>query len=231
MAAIKIKTKSFISPNISMLAVPILYLIILIVVSVFSIKTGYGQIIKQRADISNAKKIESVLNEKLITLQDAQGFIAKYVDPVSFAMPDKNPSLLILSQMKQIIQQRPISLTDLNLSKGSGTASTNTIALSFNVVGSVNDVLSLYQDMTKLAPLMVFDNFDISHDAESIAIETRASSFFSEYPEKLPSITQPISKITTNEISILDEITLLTAPTFSKLNPNGPFTRDNPFAI
>jgi len=34
-----------------------------------------------------------------------------------------------------------------------------------------------------------------------------------------------------HEILLLDEVTLLTAPTFSKLNPNGPFTRENPFSI
>jgi len=232
MAGIKITKKSPISPNITMLLVPIIYLTIVIVVAVFSIRTGYEQIKKQRSEIASAKQIESVLTEKLNTLQDAQGFIAKYVDPASSALPDKNPSLLIISQMKQITAERPVVVTEFNLGRGAGAdTSTSTITVNFSAAGNVNDVLSLHQDITKLAPLITFKAFDIIYESENVSIETLAHSYFAEYPEKLPSITQPISKITTGEILLLDEVTLLTAPTFSKLNPNGPFTRENPFSI
>lgn len=233
MSDLKLTKKSSVSPNITTLALPIIYLVVLVIVAFISIKAGYQQIDKQRKDVNAAKKTESILNEKYNTLQDAQSFISKYVDPASFALPDKNPSLYILSQMKQLTSLRPVVVADFNFGRGSTLTSEDigSVSMSFNISGSVNDVISYYQDMIKLAPIITFATFDITTDSQALQVDTRADSFYAEYPDKLPSITQPISKLTSSEMQTLEEISTLTPPSFTTLDPNGPFTRENPFAI
>ena len=66
---------------------------------------------------------------------------------------------------------------------------------------------------------------------ESAEIDTNARSYFSAYPEKLPSITEPIDKITSEEYEILNELLLKQTPAFFELTPSGPVSRPNPFAF
>lgn len=231
MTDIKLSKKSSVSPNITTLALPIIYLVVLIFVAVISLKTGFTQITKQRRSLAAAKQSESVLNEKYSTLQDAQGFISQYVDPASNALPDGNPSLYLVSQLKQMTGVSPVVVLDLNLGKGTVAGDLSAVSVNFNIAGSVNDVISFYQELSKLAPMIIFNAFDISGDSASVSVETRAESYYSDYPDQLPPITQPISKISSSEMQILEEISTLTPPTFTKLDPSGPFTRENPFAI
>jgi hypothetical protein len=121
---------------------------------------------------------------------------------------------------------------DLRVSGGaSGSTEVSILTISYNIGGSVDETLNFMRETKNYLPLMKAERIEFRITDESAEIDTNARSNFSAYPEKLPSITEPIDKITEAEYQILNELTLKQTPAFFELQPTNPVSRPNPFSF
>ena len=210
------------------LLIPIAYLIILFTISYFVIKTGYSKIKSQRALIANAKKMEAVLLEKESSLKAISSEISQYVSPVSIALPDKNPALFLISQIKGLSDQSSTSMTDFKI--GGGSAGTEPkIRLSYKLTGPYSNIISFFKASETIAPIVSLQKLEMSILNDIANVDVSMDSYWSEYPEKIPSLTDPISKLSSSNYEALDKVIGLTPPFFTSLSPTGPTLRQNPF--
>ena len=85
------KGKILIPASVHVIALPFVYVVILLVISYVAISTGISKISEQKKNLAKSKKDESVLSDKEQTLQEASVVITPYVGYSTQALPDRNP--------------------------------------------------------------------------------------------------------------------------------------------
>ena len=58
------KTSKIVPPNVKVMFLPVIYIIILLVVSIFAVRTGVDRIRKQNKELKAVQKVENTLMEK-----------------------------------------------------------------------------------------------------------------------------------------------------------------------
>jgi Tfp pilus assembly protein PilO len=227
------KKKGFLPPNVQVLLLPIIYIVILVSISYFAIKTGYDKITSQRRSISSAKQVEKVLGEKESVLQEAQAETTDFVNAAAIALPERNPSLAVISQIKSLIGTEGVALSDLKLGSSIGTDVTgaSSVNISFSISGDAIQVFDFVRSTATVAPILRIESADISFVESQANLDARARSYWAPFPEKLPSITEPINKLTDAEYKILRDLSGLNPPQFTELSPTGTTGRTNPFGL
>ena len=226
------KSKSFIPPNVRVMFVPIIYIVILVVISVFAVRTGMDKIARQRRELKAAEKMEMALEEKAVELTSNVGVLIPLVTPATMALPDTNPSLIVISNFKSLIENKDIELEDFRVSGGGGgDVELGTLNIPFSLKGDFIETLAFLKDTKNVAPIIVIDRLSVSVKEDTAQIDASAKSYWASYPEKLPPVTQPIDKITSEEMALLQELTTKRPPAFFELDPMIPSYRSNPFSL
>lgn len=228
----KNKTSKIVPPNVKVMFLPTIYIIILLVVSVFAVKTGVDRINKQNKELKKVRMVENTLMEKEAELRSSSSVNPPLVTPATMALPDSNPALMIISNMKTLAALHAVSVNDLKVSGGaSATAKVGGISIIFAVNGPVEEALNFMKETNNYLPLMRADRLEVRVTDENADISVNARSNYSAYPEKLPPITEPIDKITQEEYAVLNELTQKQTPAFFELTPSGPVNRPDPFSF
>ncbi|OGM09016.1 hypothetical protein A2W13_00560 [Candidatus Woesebacteria bacterium RBG_16_36_11] len=214
--------------KISGLIVPFIWFFVLIIISYFVAKAGYAKIQSQRAAVVSARKTENVLVEKESELNRNRQ-VYSYVKPVSIALPDRNPALVLISQIRNLSALNVSTLTDLRIGGMAGADTISKVSISFSLNGSYADLMSFLKDTKSVSPLLTIQKVDFSSLDAMALVDVILSSYWSPYPEKLPPITEPIQKFTNEDLNILGQVSGNTLPVFSTLTPLAPFPRENPF--
>ena len=214
--------------KITLLVVPFLYFFILLLISYFVGKTGYAKIKSQRKDVISAKKTENILVEKEAELKTIKE-ISNYIKPVSIALPDKNPALILISQIKYLSNLNDLNLGDFKIGSMAGDEANSKLNLSFSLSGSYLNVFSFLTGTKTLLPILTLQKAEFGFQEDMASAEIILNSFWAPYPEKLPPVTEPILKLTDDNINTLGRVSVFTPPVFSTLNPSGPIQRANPF--
>lgn len=233
-AEIKSKSNELIPPNIRVMILPVFYITILVVVFMVSFRTGYDQITKQRRDIKAAQILEKTLQEKESELKQYVGKLDKYIMPISIALPDYNPALLVINNFKNITEGKPIAFENLQISGGASVTSQTTQAIlgvNYEIVGLFDDTLSFLNDVKRMSPIINFSTIELKMSNDISTIEITSSAYYSPYPEKLPPVSEPIEKISDKDIEKLDEILTFRTPNFFEMKVQSPGDRIDPFNL
>ena len=81
-----------------------------------TVDRGWGKIKTLNNNVKSASKVESILKEKEQELITYQGQLDSYVDISAGVLPEKNPALLVVTQLKKIALENNIFLEDLKIS-------------------------------------------------------------------------------------------------------------------
>ena len=228
----KTKTSKIVPPNVKVMFLPIVYIVILLVVSVFAVRIGIDRIGKQRKELKTVQKVENTLLEKEAELRNRASINLPLVTPAMMALPNSNPALMVISNMKALAASHGVSVNDLRVSGGSsGGVDVGRLSITFAVSGSFVEVLNFMKETKSYLPLMRTGRMEVRINNEITEIDTSARAYFSAYPDKLPPIMEPIDKITDEEYQILNELTQKQTPIFFELEPTGPVSRPNPFSF
>jgi len=214
--------------KISVLVIYFFWFFLLVLISYFVGKAGYSKIQSQRSAVVSARKTENVLVEKESELKSSTK-IYTYVKQVSIALPDKNPALVLISQIRNLSSLNVSTLEDLRIGGMAGTEVVSKVNISFSLNGRYPDLMSFLKDTKTLSPLLTIQKVDFSNLEDVALVDVILNSYWSPYPEKLPPITEPILKFTTEDLNILGQVSGNTTPVFSTLTPLAPFPRENPF--
>ena len=213
------------SPDTRILLLPVLYLVILIIVLIISLRIGYTKIKSQKVSLASLKKMENVLKEKEATLREFQDMASKYVTDANVALPQKNPILFVISQMKNLSNEKLLVLENFSLGKGTSES----IKVSFSIYGDLEQLVSFTRDTQNLSPVTTLNQVKIAFADEMATFDTSLNTFWAPYPEKIPSVSEPIVKLTSEENETLKSLSSLIPPAFSVTSPTGPYPRVSPF--
>lgn len=229
----KTTASKIVPPNIKVLFLPVLFIAILLVLSVFAVRTGIDKINQQRRELKVTQKAENTLMEKESELRSSASKNPSLVTPATMALPDSNPALMVISNMKTLSASKNVIIEDLRVSGGgsSDKSETSRLGITFSVSGEFVEALSFMKETKNYLPIIRTQRLTIKVNGDIANIDAIASSSSSAYPDKLPLMTEPIDKITYEEYEILNELVQKQPPVFFELNPTGPVSRPNPFAF
>lgn len=221
--------KSLIPPNIQILIYPSLILTALAILSFVVINFGLAQISKQSQAVSEAKVNEKILAEKEATLTEVSATVAKEAASVSLALPEENPALAILSQLKLLALSKTIVLSNIKVGVGSQEENLLRVNISFNANGQDINVLDFLSSIKNISPITTIEKIKMSQVSGVLSADTNVRGYWSLLPKTLPKVTEPVTNLSEPERNLLEKVMALTPPSFTQVTPSAPSIRDNPF--
>lgn len=224
------------SGNLQAIYLPALLLIALLFLFVFSLKIGISKIFVLQESVNSQKNIELVLRQKEELLTSVNENISDQTNIAGIALPERNPVLLSMYWIKYLGMDGLVKLSNIKVGSGNtDQAGLNKISISFNIEGQIADVLNGISQLKNVAPLIVVDKVDLQIvsvapiEGSSANASVGVSSFWSPFPDKIPSLTQPLRDITSEEKDILASLLSLARPPFAQLLPQEPTETEDPF--
>ena len=209
---------------------PALLLIVLLFLFVFSLKIGISKISELQDGVNSQKENETILKQKEELLKSVGENVLDQANIANIALPEKNPVLLSLYWIKYLGKDGLVELSNIKVGSGStDQAGINKISISFNLAGQIADVINGISQLKNVLPLIVVDKVDFQIEGPLANASVGVSSFWSPFPDKIPSLTQPLRDLTPEEKEILESLLSLTRPPFAQLLPQEPTENEDPF--
>ncbi len=209
---------------------PALLLIVLLFLFVFSLKIGISKISELQDGVNSQKENETILKQKEELLKSVEENVLDQANIANIALPEKNPVLLSLYWIKYLGKDGLVELSNIKVGSGStDQAGINKISISFNLAGQIADVINGISQLKNVLPLIVVDKVDFQIEGPLANASVGVSSFWSPFPDKIPSLTQPLRDLTPEEKEILESLLSLTRPPFAQLLPQEPTENEDPF--
>jgi hypothetical protein len=232
MAIIESKNKAFIPQKMKVMLLPLALVLAMVVLAIVVFKIGITRISTQRTDLQKATKNETILTQKQQVLRTLENNILSYADTAIMAMPDKNPSLIALSQLKVLAERDALSLGSIEIGgKVKDKSGTSKTTISFEVEGTLSGVLNYLLSTKSFAPLSIIDRVDIAQAGGVIRANVDLAVYWVPLPTKLPAISEPVRELSANETNLITELSKLEQPLFTQVLPAAPSARIDPFAF
>ena len=191
---------------------------------------AYSQISALRDKISLAQKDQTTLSQKLKVLSSVSTTAAQEAEAATSALPEGNPALVVVSQLKNLASSKGIILSAMKSSAGSDSGgSFSDVTISFTIDGPRASVLSFLQDISQIAPLTSVVSVGINEFAGVDDATVNLRSYWAPFPKTISPINQAITDLNSSEKQTLSEINNLTQPTFAQVTPLQGNTNPNPF--
>ena len=190
-----------------------------------------NQIISIRDQINNTKKTQSILISKLKPLESVSESATVGANIALSALPSSNPSLQVVTQLKILASQNQLVLNNIKSSLGSSdTAGTPFLNTTFNLSGPKEQITMFIKGVESFAPITFVEKFSLAESAGASTATVTVRTYFVSLPTKIPTITQPITELTTLEKELLSQLSRLTSTVFVEVTQvtNGE-VNENPF--
>lgn len=207
---------------------------LLIVVLLFYIvsKFGFMKIKEIKQQINTNKKTISVLSGKLKILQSVSAAYSSGSDASLTALPDKNPTLSVISQLKLLASSSSVMISDVKSSLPGELADLSYVATSFIAAGTKDSIISFTRAINTIAPISIIEKIDMSTNAGYSEANISIKTYFAPLPKTIPTVTQAVTDLTASEKSLLSEISILTPPVFGEVvQTEGGSINQNPFGL
>ena len=205
-------------------------LFLVIIFFIFVGKYGISKVTDIRSQIESAQSSEMVLTQKLSVLQTVSSMAESGARASSLAVPATNPSLIVVSQLRNLAAGNGVILSAIKSTTGASTASgLNQAIISFTVDGARPQVFSFLSGIDKIAPISLVDKIRITESGGGLRADIGVKSFWAEFPKTIPSVTTPISDLTPAEKETLTKILGLIQPSFTEVTAAQGEANPNPF--
>lgn len=204
-------------------------LMVVIVLFIFVGKYSVSKVVDIRSQIISAQNSETVLTQKLNVLQSVSATAESGSRAAASAVPDTNPSLIVVSQLRILAAKNGVAVSALKSAMGAvSTSGLDQATISFTVDGARPQIFGFLSDISKIAPITLVDKIKITEGVGLLRADVDVRSFWAELPKTIPSVTAPISDLTAVEKETLVKITGLIQPSFEVTSTQGG-VNPNPF--
>jgi len=222
--------------------IPMLSAIFLLVLIVFSgnfFIDKIREITEQKRQISSKLK---TVEAKIAALESAANNVKKFVSAASYAVPEKNSSLMATSQIRKLAAVNNILLDSFIVTADSQNSQAENqqqllVAhqISFVATGAgYNEISGFVMKLNSLLPLLRLDSIEVSKVSQNnIEAKIRLSVFSAPYPKTLTLVDEYLGGLTESEQGILTLLETYNAPEID-MNPNvstETTPRENPFLL
>jgi len=216
--------------NIKLIINSTLPLIVVIFLFLVAGPFGISKVTDLQSQIDLAQKNKTVLSQKLSLLQSVSGTVSQDSGTSLSALPDTNPSLIVVSEVKTIGSQDGVLVSGIKGgSEIDDPSGTSHVGISFNVAGERSQIITFLKDIANIAPITLVDKVKITGNNGSNIADVSINSYWSAFPKVLPTLTTPINDLTASEKNTLTKIGSLTQPTFLVIPPTEGAGKANPF--
>jgi hypothetical protein len=216
--------------NIRLIINSVSPLIVVLVLFVVVGQFAFGKISEVRNKITKSQKDQAILVQKFDLIKTLGETAASSVAAVSNALPEANPSLTVISQMKILAAQNGIVIAN---TKGGAEVKDNSglsrVDITFDVIGPRAQIITLTKSISQIAPITLVDKIKITESAGAARATIATRSFWAPFPTKLPALTEAITDLTADEKKTLGVVTGLTQPEFSEVTASDTAPRPDPF--
>lgn len=217
--------------NILTVAKTFLPLVVVIILFTIVGQFGFGKIRDIRNQIETAKSDQKILTQKLDILRKIEDTGEQSSNLVVVALPDSNPSLLVVSQIKLLAGKNGLTIGGLKASSpAAGTTGLSSVNISFTLTGSRPQIESFIKGVSSFAPITIVDRIKINESGPGISMGgITLKSFWAAFPTKVPAVSQALADFTPAEQQTLQDLRSLTLPIFSQV-PAGQGGKSDPFS-
>jgi hypothetical protein len=216
--------------NIKLIAKSIAPFLISILLFILVGNFGIARINDVRAQISEARINQNVLGQKVETIQAISGTVGNFSSAATVALPDANTALAVIGQMKSLALTNGIILTNIKTGPATNDASgLSRVDISFDAEGSRTQISTFLKASTGIAPITIIDRIKISETGGVAKAGVVAKSFWAPLPASVPTSTQTLNGLTSDEQATLTRVSALSQPLFFEITPSSGGKTD-PFA-
>lgn len=226
-----ISVKGTIKPNIRILATPVLMALVLVFLTVFIFKNGISRMLDEIKNLEDARKTETILQEKVNILRRIEGVVLSQADISAMAIPERVPSMLMLVQINKLAEKYSINLSSKETQiQSRGDVDLPSMRISLTAEGELTGIVNFLKEIDTLAPISTLDEIEYNQDeGGKINTTISLSIFWGDFPTKIPPITEPIKTLSIKEEKLLEQLADLQKPELIDLKASEPTTRESPF--
>lgn len=206
-------------------------LIVVIILFVIVGQFGISKVLALRGEITQAQLDGNTLSQKLSILQEASATSQTNSNIATTTLPDKNPTLAVLAQLKILASQNSVAISNI---KGGATVTDDSglgrTDISFDATGSLPQLVIFLKGVDGFAPITHSSRIKLNETGGSSRAEVTVSSYFAPFPTKLPAVTDQITDLTSDEKNTLQKITTLTQPVFVNVPASQNSGKPDPFS-
>lgn len=216
--------------------VPGLVIIASLFLTIFSFNYHWGIVSETRSNISIESKQQVVLEERLSTLRTVQVEVENSSNIVTSALPQNNPAILIISNLKSLASENEVLIEDLRINSASGgiwSEDLNTAIVSVTVSGNYEGILEFIDKLQTISPIVNLSSLSLSQgNSGELSIDVSLYGFYSDLPKELPAIDTPLAGLSDTEKGIISVLKDNLRPTLqSGVFSNEEKGRENPFEL
>lgn len=202
-----------------------------ILISFFAVPFGISQVTGIRGKISQEGVNQNVLSQKLDTLTTVGEAASAQSSIVTIAVPDSNPALITLSQMRTLAVANGLAISGV---KGGAETKDKSglsrVDISFDVNGPRPQIFAFLAAVNNISPITVVSKIKMNESGGNALANVTVRSFWSSFPTKLPAVTEPESGLTADEKSTVTKVSALKQPIFSEVPASDVLGRSDPFS-
>lgn len=220
-----------ISPSLQVIITPILMVVSLLMVTVFGLRIGISKIIEQQGQLKQELSTEKLLIDKESRLQEIKAVVVGNSDTALLALPTQNSVLSVINQVKALSNQYSGELSGFKTISQGNSDTVNSLSLSFNVKTTPDNLFLFLNSLSTVAPITKFNKVDVKFGTSEANANITLSTFWSEFPTKLPALDQPLQSLTNEDQETLNMVNNLKPAETVKIEPNVPGGRGDPFVF
>ncbi len=217
--------------NVLIVIKAVLPFVVVIILFIVVGNFGFGKITEIRDQVAGAQNEQKTLTQKLDVLKNIQTLGAQSSNLVAAVLPDNNPSLSVVSQIKILAGNAGIILSQVKAGSPTVEASgLSAVSITFGANGPRAQVESFINTISSFAPISIVNRIKITESAPGAATANiTVKSFWAPFPTKIPPVTSAIVDLTPAEKQTLQNLGSLTQPIFTAIQ-SSPGGRSDPFA-
>ena len=147
--------------NVKIVLKSLIPLLIAIILFVIVGNFGFTKISDIRSRISKAERDQKILTQKLDILRNVEANGEAMSNIAVAALPDSNPSLSVISQLKTLAGMNGVILSEIKAGASSTGSGIYPVSITFNVSGSRAQINSFITGIDKFAPISVVERIKI----------------------------------------------------------------------
>ena len=205
-------------------------LLIVIILFVIVGKFGVPKVLEVRSKVESAQKTEKVLTQKLSLLQTLSSDSGVKMNIVSVALPDANPAVAAMSQLKSLALNQGVVLHGITSNAGAvGASGLNEVSIKFTLDGGRQQIFSYLNEIAKIAPITSVRKVAMTESAGGVSADINVVSYWAQFPKTIPAVDTPVEDFTAADKNILSDLSALIQPVFFEMIPSSGDINPNPF--
>lgn len=192
---------------------------------------GFNKIKEVTTKINESKRTETILTQKIASLEALPEVLAGDVTFLDIALPSKGTALYSLSQIRQQITAFNLTLFNVKTKDQDKGKDPLMTSVFFDVEGQEDDIYKFTESLGKVLPIMTVSKMTMDKSGAVAKASFTVDVYTSPLPQKIESISTSVPELTAEDISIIKEIASYKLPPFIEPTVSEPSERTDPFSL